>query len=847
MRFELNNQQIAVASPQKLNCDTRKTFGEMLNIYKGLFSIAVITAPLYGAGDLSFGIKFINHLLQRYGDMQIEILFFIPQNPQFEKIVLQQLPGVVSVTNPDGNSKEGNSSVGKVKLLLANLHEESVFSFPIQIKADIAFIAPGTSVRNFYINFTYALWNKTYILSEYNISKNFQQSTSVEITEVSINTGVYDEIACEKISNLCPTGIFLAEDKNYPRMDFIPPGRHYAITYVYTSIHNVGQLYLHKKEKTGSEIQKVLQNSRAKHIDPETCEDAGTTWKMGMAAMYLCFYNFLGEVEKYRKENRIADKIIIYVKGSFMSDFRAYLSLERRYNASANTTWMLMTDPKSPFEFLETPQMTMKEMLGFFQHAIPIAFISGDNTPAEFISVNRSPIIKLAYAAFYWKRALAVALGVNFSDQSGYNACGIATIFRDKFLANVANNFDIAGMEQVENLMIDAIASIDPAQDCANTDFHTITTRSLTTNHFMYESTLLDNPMTGNTLQFELKDDPFDTNYIRGNIKPIGGGTASDVAITSWAKNREENIFVKFIGCELNIYNCNSFVFNLQDTPYITVDGTKIMPLPQCLSTIMISNLINKAMKQETLLQDFLIYTYASVLNKDECGSAQISRKMRKKQDQGGIFLVQKYIPKAEMFRDLFRCQALSERDFKTLFVQLTWTLYTLQNLFGFVHNDLWAANVIVENIGYIESFKLEMYGYTFEFESQFRIRLIDVDNAAYNIEDNNRFLSLDAWNGGKTRSFNDHYDLAYFLGDLWVIITSQEDGQNGDWLDNCDLKFGSNNPLDKTGLANIVLTYLRKFYQDNTVLFNNAYIDKKPNINLNWSPNMKEFVKFLL
>ena len=436
--------------------------------------------------------------------------------------------------------------------------------------------------------------------------------------------------------------------------------------------------------------------------------------------------------------------------------------------------WHWIEDPKSPFEFRSPPFMQMNDMLGYFQHSLPIAYLSGDNTPAEFISVNRAPELKLFYMAFYWKRALANALGVTVADgNGGYNAAGLATIDRVQFLRNIGNNFGITGMKQVENLMINVI--LGRQQACENTDFHTIATRVMTGNHFVFNVHF--DPVGSWNLRFRLPDNSLNTNMLQGDWKPMSGGQASDVASTSWGANRPSDVFVKFLGCAIPVDNCKEFNYDLSVSGKGEKSGKiEVVTAPQCISSMIMSRILNELMKEESA-NKYLVRTYATILNNGKCGATNASQNMGK-DGQTGLFLIQDLIPETVMFREAFRCRVLSVDDFYKFMFQLTWILIFLQEQIQFVHNDLWGANVLLEHYGDEKEVALDLYGTTFRFSSFFGIRLIDVDNAAFNFNATRRLLSRDGWDAGKCRLFRNYYDLAYILGDMLDIIDTR------DWRD---------------------------------------------------------------
>ena len=763
-KYILNGRPISVAAPSALNCDSLIPFSDRLRTFQHTFYIAVICSPIEGLGDLAFGIKFTQQIVDRYsvyrGKVRVSLL--VPDsNPNAVNMAMQNLR-IEKIYRNDGSEEPGNVDDSPVKLYVMHRRgtvytadAEDVFLAPDRpVPAHIAFISPGTNINSYRINFGNvkagtepATAAKTFVLSEYNTSDRYNQAAAVTLTDLSVDTGVYDPSHCAQISRLCPTGVFLAEDRDYPRLDKIPAGRHYSCTYIYTDEVNMVNYYRSSRERAGDETERLIAHSESErraagapsHLD-DNCNPASEKWRRSMMILISTFYRYIKELEEYRQKHRITDKIIVYLQTGTLENLKKYLVLEKNYIPGMLELWNFIEDVKSPFEFRNTPGMNMKEMLSFFQHSIPIAYLSGDNTPMEFISVNRAPELKLFYIAFYWKRALAQALGVRLDAGGGrIDAAGMATIDRVKFLHNIGNNFGITGMKQVENLMTNVM--IGRQQTCENRDFHTIATRVKTPNHFVFSAT----PEGESILRFKLPDNSFNTTMLRGAWDNIGGGLASEVMRTSWDPNRPNDVFVKFLECAgISVDNCKQFDYDLRSNPSQTVGGVIVIPTPQCISCTILSKLINDYIADDNA-EKYLVRTYATVLNNGICGAAHAAEQMNK--HRGGLFLIQDLIPNTATFRNTFRCKALSIENYYKAMVQLTWILAFLQDKINFVHNDLWSANVLLEHYGEEREVDLRMDRFRFRFNSVIGIRLIDVDNAAFNFQPAGaRLISVDGY-----------------------------------------------------------------------------------------------------
>jgi hypothetical protein len=608
--------------------------------------------------------------------------------------------------------------------------------------ADIIFISPGTNIRYFNLNTTNPnIHQHSYVMSEYNPSDDLNQEQAVSTNEISITTGVYDEAACLQVTNLCPTGIFLADDVKYGPHPDIDPDTPYSVTYVYTTPDNIKDKYrTDRPDLSDVNIENMLLNWKVDH-QASDCGMHTENWRRGMLMMTWCFYEYLSELEKYRTANGIKTHIIVYYRGSLVDDYKFFLAVERQKHTFDvyETLWQWLTSPKTPFLFKLFPSMSMNQMLAFFQRSIPIAFLSGDNTPAEFISVNPNPIIKLVYAAFYWKRALARALGVTVESGNGYNACGVATINREQFLSNVRNNFAIAGMEQVETLIV--ITMLGRSPTCENKDFRTIVERVMDGKHFVYNP---NTALEGNTIRFKfaLPDSVFNTKLIRGDLEGVGGGfSAATTLRSSWTKRDLSKIFIKKISCENPIYAnfkglCKGFT-----VPYTCVGNP--CKIDECTMTLLLTYQINTIITAEPQVAPHLIYTYATVFS--DCSA-------NKQLQEKGLYIIQEFIPSLNL-RHVFRCKKISPHNLSSILEQLFEVLKVLYK-YKIVHNDLWLGNVmIISASGNVE------------------IKIIDFDEAFMEFKDHG-FISAVAAKKRDVRITNhsNSWDLFRVMADLLDI-----------------------------------------------------------------------------
>jgi hypothetical protein len=791
-----------------LNCDSIIPFGERLQeaIDTGLVKsgnilyIGVITAPIAGAGDLVYGIKFVKTLMDRYENLPLGVCFLVPDaKPYYLTMTQDRLKNYNPVTNPPSPDK-----FGKLNIFVTHRERNIDVLRKDLIPIEILFIAPGTNQNHFNLNSPYLDPDAVYLMSEYNTSDKLRQNAAVRLSEVTINAGVYDPDDCVVLSsyNTCPAGVFITEDKDYPKLVigqhgngkaehyFIPTSangqmRPYTVSYVYTDENNILNMYRGGEDIPTEKISQLLLDKDLGHKDPSSCALRSTTpngraWRQSMMVMAKCFYTFLENIGQYRKDNGIVDPILVYTRGAFLTDFRKFIVLENRQRDFIGKLWKWLDGPKSPFEFAIYPNLPVNEFLGFCQHAVPISFLSGDNSVMEFISVNRNPILKIVYQSFYWKRALAKALGVKL-EGNRLDTCGMATIDRGKFLRNVGNNFGITGMAQVESLLARQLTNGD--LPCKNNDHRTISTRLLDSNHFVYNVSTKD----GVVLNFSLADNPFNTDLITGGYKKLRG-SARDVLLAAWAKKSQENLFVKFIDSKVTFDHCTEFEINLNNEElklksiWVNNGALRVNEVPDFINAIIANNYLNQVIKEKLRMKDMLIYTYATVISNGHgknCGGKRASEMFGNKDT--GVFILQEFIPHTTTFGDMFKLGKEGPMLIYKLLAQLYDVLWTLQDKFKLVHNDLHGSNILVEHLAEPQKYKINNTTFT----CQYSVRVIDFDHAAVNIQNSRvRVVSKSGWKY-KCKEFRNYYDFAYLLADMYTMLDRQEpsDGNRNSYI----------------------------------------------------------------
>lgn len=816
MKFSINNKEIQVAKSDILNCDSLVSINNRLEKYTSdynkKFSIAMICAPLMGFGDLMFGIKFLKTFIDRFNN-KINISFFIKDNLNYLDAIVKSGIHIKKIYNTYGH-------VAGVKGKDIQFFNESSLTIYILddasgktpryvssgVPADLLLITPGTNVNKFFITFDNKDIHKySFVLSEFNTHYKNSQIAAVDSSEVSINPGVYNSEDCDK-NDFCASGVFLPDFKIYdrPSTDLIPEGRYYSVTYIYTNEDNVKDIYLNN-EPTNNYIENVMEHV-VNHTN-KRCEPFNDSLRRGYLILCVNLFGYLSDLNTYRKENNIDTKIIVLVDNMFTTNFELFLSKEKENSQEKylDTLWNWLTHPKSPFEFKKRPSLSQQEMLGLFQHSIPITFLSGDQTSIEFISINDSDRINLYYMTFYWQRAFAESLGITVKNYANrINGAGSTIINRTKFLQNISNNFNITGMSQVENLIAYAIKKSKIT--CENVDKRNITLR-LNDGTFLYQFNL-----ESDKLVFKLRDNSFITDYIKGKYSPISQDYP-DILISSFDKNRnckDEQLFS--IAIDNEIYTCEDFMnvncnnpdemnkianFTEHDMQFIKEsclsscgsdlckkdvfikyfnndENYKIIPvknndythfyidtltkldnsvisIPIHINSMMINKILNdriinsEEQEDEIDLDTTLVKSYATIVNTEMSGAktAMLRNPNINSYNPNGIFLFQQYIQDSIPLRDFIRTKTLSPTNFNKLLLLIIITLRKLKDI-QLVHNDLWLNHILVVKYNTEEVIRDYIYGIHVDFNTNLGIRIIDFDNASYNYQCK-RFISNDA------------------------------------------------------------------------------------------------------
>jgi hypothetical protein len=709
----------------------------------------------------------------------------------------------------------------------------------------VAFIAPATNRYEWRIKYSRGTPRNIYVLSELNPSNRYNQEQAGDPSEISIASGIWDVYECYADPTLCPTGVFIPPIRNYHRPAQVTPGN-YVVTYFYAEDEQLRDMWNPAYDEYAEpEIEAYLYNNEPGHggkpvapeigayVDEECNPAPGAWWYRSMMSLSSCLIQFLRDLDAWHTEHGQNQKITVYHPPSFdlVERFSRFAQFQKGSSPLFDILLYYLTHAKSPFVFVKQPRLTNTEMLGLFSNSLPYALLSGDNTPVEFIAANHAPVLNLYYMSFYWKRAIAEALGINVeSSPNYYTTCGKIAISRMAFLRNAAQNFSLAGVQQVNALlqlaMTQAVGA--PPPNCENTD-HSLITQRLYGPHnapaaegdasgFVYR---IRYDAANDVVSFNSVDNAFNSALLKGDFEPVlGGGSMATTMAGGFVEGFPySSVFVKFVpnvyftmteqglaatGLAMDIEDCTDLWWHLPqgrgqggqvawNRPDL-VDSTgpiAVVSTPAPVATLMVSNLINGAIEAEgedanydptggaafffvrTLATLASHSTSAGAVNEELPCSGRLREWFR---DNSGVFVVQEFVPDANRLRRYVQCRLLSSRDLCRVFCCLAIALSTLQDRLQFVHNDLYGSNVMIRELPTTVHQWGDAFGEQVQFETNLYAVIVDADNAAFNFSDT-RYVSQEAYahTSGKTRHFYNWFDFAYLIGDILDIYDLDE------------------------------------------------------------------------
>ena len=865
MPFQINNTQSRKATQAELNCDIDYPLVDRVDWFltTGQYlRIQVICSHIEGGGDIQFALKFVNQLLVTLdGTNNYRIYFFVSdhkvRDPGGDRIrATESIRSQVQIRTQYDNDGTRHQFNPHARVDLYVMHQSggvdwwwgSNHQSPPTLSAvptpQIVFIAPATNRERWIINYSNGVTPPNiYVLSELNPSNRFNQEQAGDPSEISIASGVWDVYECYQDPTLCPVGVFVPPIMNYPRPAQVPAGD-YVVTYFYASDQNLRDMWNPMAidgsglltEYAEPEIEAYLYANEANHggklVAPEIgayvdkeCEPApGAWWYRSMMSISSCLIQFLRDLDAWHSENRRRNKITVYHPPAFdlVGIFSRFAQFQKGSSPLFDILLYYLTHAKSPFVFVKQPRLSNAEMLGLFANSLPYALLSGDNTPVEFIAANQAEVINLYYMSFYWKRGVAEALGIDVESRPNYfTTCGKVAISRMAFLRNAAQNFSLAGVQQVNALIQLAItqAAGQPPPACGNADRSLITQRL----YGPHDAPTVEGGASGfvYTIQYDAGtdlvsfysvDSAFNSALLKGDFEPIiGGGSMAGTATGGFVSGFPSSVFIKFVpnvyftmteqglaptGRAMAIQDCTNLWWELPrgrgqagqawSNPDL-VDSTGPTPVvstPPPVATLMVANLLNGVIEIESEnanydpvggAASFLVRTLATLASHStDAAETELPCSSRVRewfQNDSGVFVVQEFVPDANRVRRAVQCRLLHPIDLCKIFCCLTIALSTLQDRLQFVHNDLYGSNVMIRELPETA----QHWGYAFneqiQFETDFYAVIVDVDNAGFNFS-GTRYVSQEAYahTSGKTRHFYNWFDFAYFIGDILDI-----------------------------------------------------------------------------
>ena len=874
MPFQINDTQSRKAMQAELNCDIDYPLIQRVNDFQAAsheyLRIQVICSHIEGGGDIQFALKFVNQLLAMLdGTNNFRIYFCVSDLKVKDKDGdrIRATAGIrsqVEIRTQYDNNGAMHQFNPDARVDLYVMHMEGGIDWwrdhhgyaPLQPvpTPQVAFIAPATNREEWRIKYSRGTPPNIYVLSELNPSNRYHQEQAGDPSEISIASGIWDVYECYTDPTLCPTGVFIPPIRNYPRPAQVTAGN-YVVTYFYAKDEQLRDMWnwrslpgpnqQYHTEYAEPEIEAYMYNNGPDHggkpvapeigayVDEECNPAPGAWWYRSMMSLSSCLIQFLRDLDAWHSVNGQHQKITVYHPPSFdlVGRFSRFAQFQKGSSPLFDILLYYLTHAKSPFVFVKQPHLTNEEMLGLFANSLPYALLSGDNTPVEFIATNHAEVLNLYYMSFYWKRAIAGALGIDVESRPNYyTTCGKIAISRMAFLRNAAQNFSLAGVQQVNALLqLSITQALDqPPPDCENTDHNLITQRLYGPHNapaveggasgFVY--TVRHNP-EHDIVSFNSVDSAFNSALLKGDFEPVlgGGSMASTMAGGFVSGFPYSSVFVKFVpnvyltmtetglvatSLAMDIEDCTDLWWNLPRgrgqggqvdwNNHYLVDLTgpiAVVSTPAPVATLMVSNLLNGVIEVEGAnanydptggAASFLVRTLATLASHSTSagavkGELPCSSRLREfSRDNSGIFVVQEFVPDANRLRRYVQCRLLHPRDLCKVFCCLATALSTLQNRLQFVHNDLYGSNVMIRELPTAVDQWGNAFGEQIQFETNLYAVIVDADNAAFNFS-GTRYVSQEAYahTSGKTRHFYNWFDFAYLIGDILDIYDLNE------------------------------------------------------------------------
>ena len=212
--------------------------------------------------------------------------------------------------------------------------------------------------------------------------------------------------------------------------------------------------------------------------------------------------------------------------------------------------------------------------------------------------------------------------------------------------------------------------------------------------------------------------------------------------------------------------------------PGIPVAWAPVNVLPDGVNALLVNQLINKTIQHVSSL----IKTYASFVDTTDSVRSVLPRNLPA--GALGAFLFQEFISGSRNFREYVQGRAdrqgvlrpppgLVMTDFWQIMFQTLSILSFLQCNLHMVHNDLWARNILLEELNTPRAFTCLITrqpdyteGFFVRFYSRWRVRIIDFDDASYTVM-GNRYCSESAMLREKSPAFLPMFDITFLFCDL--------------------------------------------------------------------------------
>jgi len=707
-----NNESFNVDSGNLVSnslCYTENNFNEES---KSIFYILLVCFAVGGLGDIIFGIKFAQYILNSFPSIHITLLTGdrndISQQAQQNKINFVQ--------------KALNAYVNRVTVVGSLSLSPAFLDCPREFKIMYVVPAVGNNIKiSLTGNYAGASYNRLYYNS-YNFSEYNTPSKTNSETGVPNGNG--------------QLGLLLSTDDKLlpapPLLNTVINNRPFSLAYFYMDEATVFKAHVKGQKEYESQDE---YNVRAKnelykaHYELSTC--------------FLHYFNLLKNYSRsYNSlyENQSPSGIAILCKHGMIDNLVNFIE-KYLYPDAQNVNELkklgeilrakvYKENGKMLIEMIDYCRMDSKEMFALYQRSLPTVFISGDQSITDFISVNQYPDQDIFYQIMGWKMNLAQALGI----KEITNACGKIP---KGVLINLKNNpnadFRLRGLRLVENTLnfalkhggdVEGRCTYYKHSDQLGTQVYSDLVIKLKSYEIDFLYSILDTGQgtvkltqkNNNFMDFKPKQNLHHTqnemylDWLRGSNSSKGSIYVRVFPYVLNGDSQPVNIGIP-VG-DHNNPGCKSILSRAEQK--INTLSNTYFAVTRSVAAIGMASIVNQLIRRNSILKKHLTYTYASL----------DTRCLNVKSLLPGMVLFSERAPTSMSLKeflnnpDIYDVGALS-----SVLLQLFWIIYKLQWEGEVVHNGFQLeSSILVEPLN--------------------SPRVIDLDNIPTDV-------GSDIWSGG--------------------------------------------------------------------------------------------------